>query len=142
MYPCTLLHKPRPISHLGKKYNLSFSKGASGLSGFTQTTGERVVCWQLNQRNKLPPPRSSNTTKYKPKQRQAVSCSHWIVVASTMGFQRDASLWAYPLAATFDLHPALRSSDYRLQGPAQTALGLLGCEDYSRKSLSRLLRLG
>ncbi len=52
----------------------------------------------------IPPPVPLNTKRYQLKQRQALFRTNLIAIASTMGFQRDESLWAYPLATSF--HPA------------------------------------
>ena len=44
----------------------------------------------------IPPSVPLNTKRYQPKQRQALSRTNSLAAATTMGFQRDESLWAYP----------------------------------------------
>ena len=45
----------------------------------------------------IPPSVPLNTERYQPKQRQALSRTNPLAIATTMGFQRDESLWAHPL---------------------------------------------
>ena len=59
-------------------------------------TGERAILSLPRQEQK--PSLSSvslNTRRYRLKLRQALSLTNQIVIASTTGFQRDESLWAY-----------------------------------------------
>ena len=70
---------------------------ASGLSGFTRATGERAAL-PLPRQDQKPslPSVPLNTKRYQPKQRQALSRTNSLAAATTMGFQRDESLWPYP----------------------------------------------
>ena len=59
-------------------------------------TGERAILSLPRQEQKLSLPSVSlNTRRYRLKLRQALSLTNQIVIASTTGFQRDESLWAY-----------------------------------------------
>ena len=100
------VYPPPPLAALGGQLH---TKAASGLSGFTRTTGERAVSSMPGQEQKpslqpVPP----NTKKYQPKQRQALFLTNQIAAAPTTGFQRDESLWAHPLAQTFGYLPFKR----------------------------------
>ena len=44
----------------------------------------------------IPPPVPPKTERYQPKLRQTVCRTNPLAAATTMGFQRDESLWAHP----------------------------------------------
>ena len=112
------VYLPPPLAALGGHFSTQAASGFVRLYPGNRRAGDAASA--ETGAETIPPPVPLNTKKYKPKQRQAPSLTNLLAIASTMGFQRDESLWAYPPTPTLTQQPCSTES----KSPPKGASGL------------------